>query len=235
MADFFEESNTEPNENNDAGKVTIGGVEYDEAEAQRLLGLGKIGDEAERKYNTKLDKVWPEFGRSQSKLKELETKLSEMETKFVRLPEPENKGEIDEDTIRKAREEAGKIGLLTREDVQNYFAQEFPKYYQQQRAADRLLEKMDTMSSSLTGEDGRPRFDVDDMLAYMQKEGIADPEKAYKLRYETELDTWKAQQLKDARPTGVYTPNQGPAVKSPPRQKITRENLKDVILESWDE
>ena len=42
-------------------KVKIGEQEYTQEELDRYVKLGKLAQEAEDKYNTKLDRVWPEY------------------------------------------------------------------------------------------------------------------------------------------------------------------------------
>jgi len=46
-------------------KITLGENEYSQDELKELVNLGKIGKEAEEKYNTSIDKVWPEYSRKE--------------------------------------------------------------------------------------------------------------------------------------------------------------------------
>jgi len=58
---FFKDDEPEEVEEKEEEKepetLMIGDEEYKQEDLQRLVGLGKIGQEAEEKYNVKLDKV----------------------------------------------------------------------------------------------------------------------------------------------------------------------------------
>src|SRR5258707_5967074 len=75
MADKFFEPNTETPESQEVEKINLGGEEYTQEELTKLVGLGKIGLEAEQKYKTRLDRVWPEFQQVINEKKVLEDKV----------------------------------------------------------------------------------------------------------------------------------------------------------------
>ena len=66
-----EETTEEPAAEKEAEKVKLGEEEYTKEELDRFVKLGKIGVEAEEKFDTKIDKVWPEFTKTRQELKEL--------------------------------------------------------------------------------------------------------------------------------------------------------------------
>ena len=67
----------------------------------------------------------------------------------------------------------------------------------------------------------------------MAAEGIKDPEKAYKLKYEKELDTWKESQIGKAKTNGLVTESSSTAGgKVPSTVKIDSTNLIDILKEN---
>ncbi len=67
----------------DVSKITINGQEFDADDAQNLIDLGSRTREAEQKYNTKFENVWPEYNRSQNTVKELEKELQETKARLT--------------------------------------------------------------------------------------------------------------------------------------------------------
>ena len=72
---------------------------------------------------------------------------------------------------------------MTADDVRTFYAE--------QRAAEKLLDRTEKLESDFNGADGRPKFEKIAILEYMRDNGINDPELAYKIKYEKELDAWK--------------------------------------------
>ena len=82
MADDFykDEEVTEEVENKEEPEtIKVGDKEYTQDELQKIVGLGEIGLEAEEKYKTKIDRVWPEYTKGQQRLQDLERKVEEYE------------------------------------------------------------------------------------------------------------------------------------------------------------
>mgnify|MGYP001600885643 CR=1 FL=1 len=59
-----------------------------------------------------------------------------------------------------------------------------------QRAGEKILEGAEKLQSEIDGKDGRPAFEIEDVLGHMRETGIRDPYKAYKDKYETELQKY---------------------------------------------
>ncbi len=197
-------------------KIKIGEEEMTVAEAQELLKLGKLGREAEKKYNTKLENVWPDYGKTKNELKKLR---EEAEAKAKEVPAPQGS---EEERTRQIKEEAKKYGLLTQED--------FDQFYVQRRAAERLVDDCKRMEGEVDGKDGRPAFKMQDILEHMRETGIRDPMKAYKDKFETELDAWKEEQLKKAKQPGLVTERVTTAGNKEAKQpKITRDNFDEMV------
>jgi len=234
MADFFKDEPPQEEvveEVAEPEKIKVGGEEFTQEELQNLVGLGKLGREAEEKFNTKLDKVWPEYTKTTQELKAEKEKNQRLESE--RLSQKTSAGEqlTDEEVARQAREQARKIGLALSEDVETKVTQ---KVMEVLEARD-LLNNCKDFESELNGKDGRPAFKTQEVLKHMDETGIKNPEKAYKDLYEKELDAWKEQQIKKAKPSGLVTEGASAAGGKEPREvKPTRDNLDQLVRDALE-
>lgn len=229
-ADYFEkeEEQQEPKEQQQPEKIKLGEKEYSQEELSQLVGLGESYREIETKYNTKLDRVWPEFGKSQNRVKELEAELERMK-QVQSAPK-----DLDDNAIREAKEAAKKIGLVTDEQFADFMSKNFRQFYQQERAAERLIDDCKDFEGEYDGKDGRPAFKTEEILNYMNETGIKNPELAYKTKYETQLDAWKSSELSKAKKPGLTTVTESEGIKMPKGVKVTRDNLQDLIREQLE-
>ena len=182
--DFFDKDVAEENQEETEGKaqeketeekIKVGDDEFSKDELRELVGLGKIGKEAEEKYQTKIDKVWPEFTKKSQKLKELEEQISKREEEETRTKVTEGR-ELSADEQRKiAREEAKKLGILLDDDFDNMYAQ--------RRAAERLTEDTDDVVSDAVDKYGI-KTSTKELLEHMAETGIRNPERALKDKFE---------------------------------------------------
>lgn len=230
MSDFFNDR-VEPTENTEQQvieeKIKLGEQEFTQGELSRLVGLGRLAEEAETKYNTRIDKVWPDYSKTKNYVKELETKLSEAESKVKAQPEvPEN------EQIRQAKQAARSIGIVTDENFNEMLESKFQQQYAAQRAVEKLIEQGESLEGKYNGTDGRPKFQKEEIFEYMKETGIRNPELAYKARYEDQLDQWKEQQLKAARRPGFTTQTSTGGMKMPAPVKIDKNNLDRLVRES---
>ena len=230
VADFFEKDTEEqkPVVEQSPEKIKLGEEEFSQEELSQLVGLGKSYKEIESKYNTKLDRVWPEFGKSQNRVKELEAELENMK-KASQMPK-----DLDENAVREAKEAARKIGLVTDEQFTEFMGKNFRQFYQQERAAERLLDDCKDFEGEFDGKDGRPAFKTEEILEYMRDTGIKNPELAYKTKFESQLDSWKESQLAKAKRPGLTTVTETQGFKEPKQVKITTNNLQDLIREQLE-
>ncbi len=231
MADFFKEPDvaTEPEPEPEPEKIKVGEEEYTQEELSSLVGLGKLGREMEEKYNTKIDRVWPEYTKTTQELKALKEEKEKLESE--RLNQKANTGEqlTDEEITRQAREQARKIGLALSEDVETKVTQKVMEVLQ----ARELLDTCKDFEGEINGKDGRPAFKTQEVLKHMDETGIKNPEKAYKDLYEKEIDAWKEQQIKKAKPGGLVTEEAAPnSNKQPSEIRPTRDNLDQLVRDA---
>ena len=215
----------------------FGEEEYTQEQLEELVNFGKLAKEAEEKYDTKIDRVYPEFTKKSQKLKEYEQRIQEYENKFKEFEtKPQQPAYQDDEQVRLAKEAAKKIGLLTKEDIEELgliTKDRFNQEYNQVRQAEKLLDGMNKYSKEFDGSDGRPKFDIDEILEYMNETGIQDYKIAYKIKYDDELTAWKSKELGKAKKPGLYTEeNSTLSDKAPRETRTTRDNLSDSIRQA---
>lgn len=196
-------------------KIKIGDEELTLEEAQELVKLGKLGREAEKKYNTKLENVWPDYGKTKNELKKLREEAEAAQ-------KPQTAPTNEEEQVRRIKEEAKKYGLMTADDFDRYFAERM--------SAKALVDNCKNFEGEVDGKDGRPKFVMQDILEYMRDTGLRDPMIAYKNKFETELDAWKEEQLKKAKSPGLVTEGSTSAGGKQAKQpKVTSENFDEML------
>lgn len=179
--------------------IKVGEAEYSQAELEHLVGLGKIGDESEKTYKTKIDRVWPEFTKATQKNQALEAEVSALkaEKESWNKSQKSISNELSPEELRdQARKQGRELGLMFQED--------FDRYYLERRSAERLIEDVKAVVKD-SEQYGKPKTTEDAIFEHMQSTGIKVPEKAYKDMYETELKTWEQEQMKKVKPEGVYS------------------------------
>ena len=231
---IFEEEEEEVEDETGISKVKIGEVEYTMDELSGLVADGQFKRDIEARQNTKIDRVLPEYTKLTQAQKDWEAERNEY---LTLKQEKENANRTPDQftpaQIEQARKEAKMLGLFTKEDVEEYVSQNFPKYYVQQRSADKMLEKMEQFQTEINGSDGRPKFDMDEVLGHIKETGIKDPLKAYKDLHEAELDKWKEARLLSGKREGLRTETGSTAGgKTPPEVRPNRTNLGKLMREA---
>ena len=219
---FFQEENMDDTQ--EVEKVKVGEKEFTPDELNKLVGLGEIAMEAEEKYNRPISKFWPEYTKTNQELEKTKLELEEL-----RKAATQPKAELTEveDVEKKVKEELGKYGYKTAEEIEHRareIANEVISGY-------RLLEDVDSIISKNI-EDGYPQDTREGLLEYMQEKNINDPEVAYKIKFEKELDSIKEKKLASLKPQGLVTEKTSTAGgKQPQPIKITKDNLQNVLGE----
>lgn len=236
MSDFFKKDDDDapkPTEGEDAA-IKLGDKEYTPEELKSLVEDGEFKRDVESKQNTKLDKVFGEYTKLTQEKKTWEDGQQELDTLKQEKEDAEKPApQFDEATIAKAQEEARKLGLFTKEDVQKLIYESFPTEYTKQRLADKVIEGGQALEKEIDGEDGRPKFILSEVLEHMKDTGIKDPNRAYKDKYETELDKWKEKKFADAKGDSIYTDTSSTAgSKQPEEVKITKDNVAKQLREA---
>ncbi len=224
-AEVEETSEEEETAEEEVKKIKIGDEEYTEDELKELVSLGKIGKEAEEKYQTKIDRVWPEFTKKSQRLKELEEKIAKREEEVAKTKLAVGQELSPEEQRRIAREEARKLGILLDED--------FDRLYQERRQAERLIEEAEDMVLEAQEKYGI-KTTVKELLEHMAKpESPKNVEKAFKDMFEEQIEAWKEKQLAKRKGAELVTETASTAgAKEPKKPKLTRENIREAVAEA---
>lgn len=239
MADFFdkkEEIKTEEDQE-EIEKVKVGDSEFTPEELEQLVGSGKRLKEIEEKQGQPVDdilKSWGQRGEVIGKYKELtkterveelEEKLKKELEEAERTPEQVDKEEVKKKVIAEAKE----YGLLTKEEAQEMFNQ----VYEERRSGERMFSSVSKVLRQAKRE-GKPTTEAEKLLEFMaDPSNPKDPEKAYKLMFESELDEWKQKQMSKAKGTEFITQDTSTAGAKQPVEKTPKnyEELKSALNE----
>lgn len=213
--------------------ITLGDSTYTQEELNALVSLGKIAQESETRFNTKIDRVWPEFTKSKNELKMVQQELADIKARQGQsLPAVDD---IDETSKAEAIKAAKRLGLLTKEDIEELglmTRDKFDSQLSEREQANELLKDMRSYAKDVDGSDGRPKFEVEDMLQYMQDTGIRDFKAAYKVRYDEQLDSWKTGKRNSVKREAMPTsrPSEGNKLPSPVR--VDRTNFQELMRQA---
>ena len=207
--------------------MEIEGEQYTKEELSKLIGLGKIGKEAEEKYHTKIDRVWPEYTKSRQELEAIkkeneEIKKTQEEIKKTQVVEKEEREPLSqEEIVKQALAEADRLGLIHKGNIR--------QYYFEIRNAERLIDDAQEVISQFK-EDGLPETTVDALLKHMEETGIKNPQKAYKDMFEEQIDKVKEQKILSLKKQAPYTEKKSGEGGIPPKMIIpTKDNLGQML------
>lgn len=227
MADEFF---NEPNEQ-EVEKIRLGDEEFSQEELSRLVGLGKIGDEAEKKYHTKLDRVWPQFQTVINEKKALEDRLKQEDEIKARVAE-QTKTPEREDPNRKLSEVEIKEMALKQAEALGIGPQAIRNTVMELLQGQQLLSDINNVIDSNTSE-GLPDATPEDIIKHMQESGIRNPQKAYQDMFEKEWLESQTEKLAKIKSNGMPTISSSSAgSKQPPAVKITTANLEQMVMDS---
>ena len=226
MPDEFFKEPEEKTEEAPIEKIKVGEKEYTQDELQDLVGMGEKTREIESSMNTKIDRVYPEYTKATQRNKEYEEKIKEYEAKSA-------SPQLDEESIRQAKDAARKIGLVTKDDFAQYMQEHFRPMYNQEQQAKELLNDCKALEKEMDGTNGQPKFKTEEVLQWMADNGGRSPRQAYKMIYEKQIDEWKQAKLGEAKRPGMMTETGGNAGgKEPARVPVTRDNIEQLMKEA---
>ena len=228
MTDFFK--NPEPVEEKQpvVEKIKLGDEEFDPEELKEIVGKGRFAKEVEEKYNTKIDKVWPEYTKATQELKALREEKSQWESQKQAEIEKAPPETLSEDQlVQQAKAQARRLGLITVDDIDEYVTQKVTAIQQ----ATEMLDDCRKLEAEYKGDDGRPKFDTQEVLEHMKATGIRSPIRAYKDKYEEQLDKWKESRLLGAKKPNPYTEGGLGGNREPSEVKLNKDNLEAALRE----
>lgn len=246
MTDFFEKKDDQQQEEmqddaqnqeeapqEDPQKIAIGESEYTQEELEGLVGLGQKAKEWSEKSGSDIDKLKETFGKRAERIGELKKKVEELESKesqVIEKKQAEGQELSPEEQSKAIKEELKKYGVVTKED--------FDQYYQQRREGERILAKTKRIIKDNVKK-GLPNVDEKVLLEFMANpDNPKDPEKAYKIMHEKEIDQWKADRLASKKPAGMVTEDTStaggkqPSIKPPRTEEELKKALRQHLFEA---
>lgn len=224
--------------------IVINGEEFSPDEAQQLIDTGRKTREYEQKYSTKLESVWPEYGRlstERSKWEKDQVELAELRKKvsdFNAKQEAGTETAADRTAARKAAKELGIMldedvqgKFLTKDDVDSLLEEKLTQREKMRAATDEILKEAKSLESELNGEDGRPKFKTKMVLAYAQAYGKTNLREAYEEMNSDELTSWQESQKTLKKGPSLKTLSSG-AKKTPEEVRPTKDNAREMLHEA---
>ena len=203
--------------------IKLGDKEYSQEDLTRLVGLGEQATELESRWDTKLDRLMPEYSKSREELKTLKEQAVEAAKTKIETKEASGEDMSEEAKSKLVREELKKYGVMTKED--------FEQELNNREAGRRILAKTEDVLSKAK-EAGLPETNVEEMLTYMQTKGLgaADPQDVYDLMFKDKLRAIEVAKLAGLRPNGLVTEGSSTAgAKTPPIVQVTKDNLGQML------
>lgn len=251
--DFF--NNNEPTTETvqqEVEKIKLGEKEYTQDELKQLVGLGEIGREAEQKYKTRIDRVWPQFQSVINEKKALEEKLSKIESERQtqhqkeleeRLKQVQNtqqttqtqqaNGQQQQTVPQLTAEQVREIALKQAEDL-GIGPQSIRKIINETLQGQQLINDI-TATIDSAQEEGWIKTNepvtVEDVLAHMQETGIRNPLKALRdMREDAYIEVQAEKRASIKKPSGLPTVSSSTAgSKQPAPVRITNDNLEQML------
>jgi hypothetical protein len=218
-------------------KVTINGQEevFDPTEAASLIETGRKTKELEQKYNTNLEKVWPEYNRSQQTLKEERDARAKAEKDLEAFRTKKEGTETPVD-IRKAQQAARELGIPLREDLdkEGYIKKaDLDKYYEEREASKQATNQVLAEADRLEKELNIPgaNFNKKAVLAYASAYGFSDLKAAHKDMYSKEYKAYEDAQIEAQRAKSLSTLGPG-GEKNPKSPKVNDSNFQKILHEA---
>ena len=229
MADFFDKKEEEKTvdetpkeEPKEPGKVKVGEKEYEQEELSRIVGLGELASELEGKWNTKVDRLYPEFTKATQEREELKKRVDEFEDAKVKEKVTAGEELTPEETQKQVLAQADNLGIVHKDNVYK-FIDAYLQARDMKEDAEALIAEAE--------ENGKPKTTIEEIFKYMDESGIKNVELAYKAKFEKELDTWKETQLEKIKNGEIKTLDASSAgSKEPEPSKISNlDSLTDAM------
>jgi hypothetical protein len=195
----------------------VGDKEYSLEELQKKIEKGDYAIEMEQKYNTPFENAWSAYGKTQNENRELREKLEAFEKQTPATPVTPDLDEV-----------FNQKGVVTKDQFDTMLDERLSSREQVKEIAS----KFKNLEGDIDGKDGRPKFDTQEVLKFMQENNLLDPDRAYNLLHQDEIANWKVEQL--TKKPGFAPTNSGESAsnKSPTQVSLNRDNLGAALTEA---
>lgn len=217
--------------------IALGDRQYTQEQLQEAVGIAEQARELEEKWNTKIDRLMPEYTKATQERADYERQVADLNAKLdAQITAKAEAGQemTEEEQAKFVRDNAKKYGILT-EDT-------FEEKYQARRAEEAnqamAMSLIDRTSEYLEAQaaEGKPRYEAKDVISFMDERGWEYNgkapiwEDAYQIMARDGIDKWKTDHLSANKPEGFYTQSQSTAgAKVPEEKRVTAENLSGAI------
>lgn len=209
-------------------KFTIGDKEYTQDQLNDLVTKGNQLNDIEARFNTKIDKVVPDYTRASQEAAELRKWKQEREQQD--LDARAAQGNLSqEELIRKAKMEAQTIGLMTDENTPQLIRTEIERV----RLDDAVDVEIDNLKEM--GIDANPAV-IKRYMASMDADesGRVSLDEAISQIYGPQIKIYQEAELNKAKPEGMYSEGNSNAggYRLPPDTKVTDDNIGALLTEA---
>lgn len=227
-------------DNNIPESIKLGESEYTPEQLNELVGYGQKYQEFEKKYDTNPEKAWSAYGKMSNEVKDLRDKAGRLETveselAVIKAQKPANtEGDYSTGQVAEAQAALKKLGGVTKEDIPALLKEHgFVKKedVEQEFEIRRIVKEFENLEGKYKGDDGRPKFDRDEMVTFMTRTKMQDPEMAYRARFSDELSEFKAQRILEEKYPQIKTSTDGAVDKKPKVDPVTSENINKRVME----
>jgi predicted nucleic acid-binding Zn-ribbon protein len=218
--------------------IVINGEEIPLEEAQKLIETGRKTREYEQKWNTTLDTVWPEYGKTREHVKALETENAQAKAQLAEFQRKQTAGTDTQVDREKARAAAKELGFVLDDDIKDKFVarDELDKYLdereQKREAVKAVLAEADKLAKEINEGEYPVKFNKKAVLAYANQYGIGDLRKAWEDMNEDILTPWKEEQIASKKGKSLSTLKSSGIRKEPGEVKVTDDNVKESLKEA---
>jgi len=235
MSKFFDKEEQEAEveqteqEEQEEQKISLGDQEFTSDELQELVGKAKKVSEFEEKQGQPWEEVTKSWGQRGERIGELKKEVEEL--RALKEQEEKPKEQLDQEAIEKQiRQEAQKYGLVFKDELKD----EASRIFTQLREGEKMMSRVKKVIRTNANQ-GYPKTTEKDLLEYMKDpNNPADPEKAYKLMFEDEIEKVRNKKLDSIRKPGMQTETKSTAggkTYVPP--KVSKENLTQTLRDHF--
>ena len=175
------------------------------------------------------DEMFEEATKLQKEFTQRSQRLKEMERETVNKPEPVEEQAMDETQKAQLRKVIQEAGFVTKEEIEQ-------KVQQDERARAIRSERTE-LEGKYKGEDGKPKFEYEDVLRFAVDNGMPNLDLAYRELNHDKLLDWEISQRTTAKPPysekpGASTPKEG-MLGSKDYDKMSVEELEAVLPKAY--
>lgn len=206
-------------------KFTIGEKEYTQDQLNDLVTRGEFAKDVETRFNTKLDRVVPDYTRASQEAADLRRELDSI--KQQQIDARASQGQLSQqELIQKAKQEAQGIGLMTDENTPQMVRTEIERY----RLEDAVNKEVDDLADM--GISANPTV-IKRYMASMDGDSV-DLNDAISDLYGNQIKVYQEAQLNAVKPNGMYTESGSNAggFRLPDNVKVNDDNLMDLFKEA---